>query len=307
MLDTRTDLRSLERENADLRQQLNEYIRETTSFRREVKENERVIREQSLELRDWKKQYAKLQETGRQTMASQDTSHNRTQSIDHQREQMRLEHDELLHHLEQQRETINDLRHELYQRKSHAESLTLQTREAVEKKEDLEHTIRKLKQLNRELSENLTECKDDLLRLQPPSQISDTEVSEHYSVLLQQIARWVDDETEDSQLLEQRFEALPANSDELPEMLLDHLSNENLKLAKKYPSAQPLVLRHLITLFLDAHILTGNVELFGLDDSAAAVIRGVEYGMKQLEPRRGASAKMITFVAPHILSPTQIG
>lgn len=214
---------------------------------------------------------------------------------------MRHHQDDLLHHLEQQKDIINHLRHELFSRKTHMESLTMQTREAMEMKSNLEDANRKLIQLNRELSENLTECKDDLLRMQPPSQISDTEVSEHYSVLHQQIARWVDDETEESHSLEQRFEALPIEGDELPEVLRKHLNHDNLKLAKKYPNSQPLVLRHLITSFLDVHLLRGDIDLFGLDAGAAAVIRGVEHGMKLLEPKRGMLGGDIFFCNPQAL------
>lgn len=303
---SRTELKPLEREGVNPRQQLKDQSHEVSLLRRELKESERVIREQSLELRDWKKQCAKLQEVSRQNALLQDASRNRAQSIDHLREQMRQEHDELIHHLNQQRDTINHLRLELINRKTHIESLTMQTREAVEIRGNLEDANRKLKHLNRELSENLTECKDDLLRMQPPSQISDTEVSEHYSALHQHIARWVDDETEESHPLEQRFEALPIHGDELPEMLRKHLHNDSLKLAKKYPTAQPLVLRHLITSFLDAHVLRGDMDLFGLDAGAAAVIRGVEHGMKLLEPKRGKFGRNLPSGAPYTPSPISV-
>lgn len=283
-----------------LRQELKDRVREVALLRQDLKSSELVVRDQSLELRALKKQSVQLQEVRRQHAQLQDAHRSRTQSTDHQRDQMRKEHDELIHHLEQQRDTINFLRHDQFHRKSHIESLTMQTREAVEMKENLEDVNRKLKTLNRELSENLTECKDDLLRMQPPSQISDTEVSEHYSVLHQQIARWVDDGTEESHPLEQRFEALPMNCDELPEILREHLDHDNIRLAKKYPNAQPLVLRHLINSFLDAHILNGDVDLFGLDDGADAVIKGVEHGMKLLEPKRGTSG-VVPSSSPHAL------
>lgn len=167
------------------------------------------------------------------------------------------------------------------------DSLTMQTRQAMEMKNNIEDANRKLQQLNRELSENLTECKDDLLRMQPPSQISDAEVSEHYSVLHQQIARWVDDETEESHPLEQRFEELPLDSCETPEILRKYLKNDVLQLGKKYPNSQPLILRHLIVCFLDSQILRRDADLFGLDATTVAVIRGVEHGMRLLEPQRG--------------------
>lgn len=275
-------------------------MREVSLLRRDLKDCDRLIRDQSLELRDWKKQCAK-QGVSMPNAHRQHIPHHGTQLIDQQREQIRQQQDDLLHHLEQHKETINHLRHELLSRKNHMDSLTMQTRQAMEMKNNLEDANRKLQQLNRELSENLTECKDDLLRMQPPGQISDTEVSEHYSVLHQQIARWVDDETEESHLLEQRFETLPVDGDEIPEMLQKYLKNDVLQLGKKHPNSQPLVLRHLIVLFLDTQILRRDVDLFGLDASAAAVIRGIEHGMKLLEPKRGMLETIHSTAAPQAL------
>ena len=300
-MDPSTEATPLERGPTSLRQQLKDHIREVSLLRRELKNSDRTIREQSLELRDWKKQCAKLQEVSLQNAHAPDELHGGTKLIDEQREQMRQQQEDLLHHLEHQKNIINHLKHELFSRKTHMESLTMQTRQAMEMKNNLEDANRKLQQVNRELSENLTECKDDLLRMQPPGQISDTEVSEQYSVLHQQIARWVDDETEDSVLLEQRFEALSVDSGEIPEMLRKYLKNDVVQLGKKYPNSQPLVLRHLIDVFLDAQIVRRDVDLFGLDASAAAVIRGVEHGMKLLEPKRGMLGTKIFIAAPHAL------
>lgn len=299
-MDTKTEVAPLEREYTSLRQQLRHQIREVSLLRRGLKESERSCKEQSLELRDLKKQCARLQEASMQNVLAQDTPHGGTSLIDRQKEQLQQQ-DNFLHRLEQQNDTINHLRHELFNRKTHMDSLTMQTRQAMELKSNFEEANRKLQQLNREISENLTECKDDLLRMQPPGQISDAEVSEHYSVLHQQIARWVDDETEDSHPLEQRFEALPVDSGEIPELLRKYLKNDVLQLGKKYQNSQPLVLRHLIVLFLDTQILRRDVDLFGLDATTAAVIRGVEHSMKFLEPKRGMLRTIVSTAAPHAL------
>lgn len=284
-------LRRLEKENTAIRQELKDSIREQTELKLDLKDSHRETRDQSLELRDLKKQNAQLQESKRQNTQLQaqlqEALRHRAQFTDNKREQMRKERDDMIHHIQQQEDIINRLKHDLFNRKSHMESLTLQTREAVEKKEIVEDGNRKLTKLNRELSENLTECKDDLLRLQPPSQISDSGVSDQYSVLHQQISRWVDDETEESQPLEQRFESLPMSGDGLPELLRKYLDIDDLRLAKKHPYTQPLVLRHLINSFLQDHILREDIDLFGLNPSTVALIKGIEQGMKLLEPKRG--------------------
>lgn len=293
-MEPRMEIKKFERDYMNLCQDLKDRVREVAELKEKLKLSERVAREQSLELRDLKKQNAQLQEVKRQNTQLQDAHLHRTRSTDNLSAQLLKERDNLVRHLHQQDDVISRLRHDQFSNRNHMESLTMQTREAIENRENLEDVNRKLKKVNRELSDNLTECKDDLLRLQPPSQMSDTEVSEHYSILHQHIARWVDDETEEPQLLEHRFDALPMNKDDLPERLRECLANENLRLAKKHPNAQPLVLRQLIYSFLGAHILREDVELFGLGSDAAEVIRGVEHGMKLLEPKRGTPRTVIS-------------
>lgn len=235
--------------------------------RNHLREADRITEEQHRELRDLKKYNAELREVLRK------------ENIQGERER----HWEKVDQLEG---NVYHYKVELHKRKVHMESLTQQTRDAIEEKNDAENTVRKLARENRNLQENLTECKDDLLRLQPPSQISDSELSEQYSSLHQQISKWVDDETEDSQLLEQRFEDLSIKED-LPELLRKSLSNEHLWLGKKHPSSLPLILRYIIHYHLDQHIFREDIHLFGLDDHNVRLLRDIELGMKKLEPPRG--------------------
>ena len=166
------------------------------------------------------------------------------------------------------------------------EFLTEQTREANDGKERLEGEMRKMQRQMRDLSANLTECKDDLLRLQPTSQVSDTEISELFSNVDQQIAGWVDDKTEDAAVLEDKIRGIKT-VDGLPELLRKFATSDHLRLAKKYPDSQPLLLRFYIHRYLQTFILSGEVYLFGLDARNIALFQGMEEGMKQLEPRRG--------------------
>ena len=166
------------------------------------------------------------------------------------------------------------------------EFLTEQTREANDGKERLEAENRRMQRQMRELSANLTECKDDLLRLQPTTQVSDNEISEQFSNLDQQIAGWVDDRTEDLTVLEDRIAGIKT-VDDLPGLLRMFATSDHLRLAKKYPDSQPLLLRYLIHCYLHTFILSSDVYLFGLDARNITLLQGMEEGMKQLEPRRG--------------------
>lgn len=236
--------------------------------RNDLREADRVNEEQHREVRDLKKHNAELREALR-------------------KESMQGDRDRLWETIDQLEGNAHYYKVELHRRKVLMESLTQQTRDAIEEKNDAEIAARKLARENRILQENLTECKDDLLRLQPPSQISDSELSEQYSSLHQQISKWVDDETEDSQLLEKCFEDLSITKEDLPELLRKSLSNEHLRLGKKQPSSLPLILRYIIHYHLDQHIFREDIHLFGLDDHNTRLLRGIELGMKRLEPSRG--------------------
>jgi len=175
---------------------------------------------------------------------------------------------------------------ELQKREAHVEFLTKKAREANESKGGLEDNNLKLQRQIRELSANLTESKDDLLRLQPASQVSDNEISEQYSNLCQQIAGWVDDQTEDPEFLEEYFKDLKT-IDDLPEAVRSHLTSRQLKIAKQSPQCLPLLLQYLVNSYVRQHILADDIYLFALDCRNVALLKVIEQGMKLLEPKRG--------------------
>ena len=191
-----------------------------------------------------------------------------------------------MEHIEILEGHISHLQYERQKREGHLDFLTEQTREANEEKSATESECRKLQRQIRDLSAHLTECKDDLLRLQPISQVPDNEISDQYSNLDQQITGWVDDKTEDSQLLEDQFEKLKAPED-LPDLFKDYLSAAQLRMGRKYPESQPILLRYLIYRYLDTFVFDDDNYLFGLDARSVALMKGLEEGMKVLEPRRG--------------------
>jgi chromosome segregation ATPase len=251
---------------------------------RELKVAHRDIRDQSIEIRDLKRQNTQL--------------HERNATLREQNEQFREAHQARSEKLPKSEKTkyiehfnvlddhINHLQHERQKREAHMESLTVQTREANEEKITLEATNRRLQRHVRDLSNNLTECKDDLLRLQPISQISDNEISEQYANLDQQISGWVDEKTEDTQVLEEQIEKT-RSVENVPKLFRQYVSSDLLKLAKKLPECQPLLLRYLIHCCLGAFILDTDIYFFGLDARNIALLQGMEEGMRLLEPRRG--------------------
>ena len=249
----------------------------------ELKQSYRENRDQSLELRELKKA---------NTLSHERNAHLRDENVQ-LREAIRARGEKItrgekakyIEHFELMEGHISHLQYERQKLERHMDFLTEQTREANAEKSSVENECRKLQRQVRELSNQLTECKDDLLRLQPTNQIPDNEVSDQYSNLDQQITGWVDDRTEDSQILEEHFEKV--SLDDLPDLFREYLSDDQLRMAKTYPGSQPMILRYLIYRFLDTFVFDDALYLFGLDGQNVTLLKGLEEGMKLLEPRRG--------------------
>ena len=270
----------------DFEKDVQQLQRDYEAARNELKLAYRENRDQSLELRDLKKINA--------------LSHDKNAHLREQNAQLReairarsggekiskSEKAKYIEHFDNLEGHISHLQYERQKREAHMDFLTEQTREANEEKSATESECRKLQRQVRELSTHLTECKDDLLRLQPVSQVPDNEISDQYSNLDQQITGWVDDKTEDSQTLEDQFEKLKVSED-LPDLFKAYLSSDQLRMGRKYPESQPILLRYLIYRYLDTFIFDDDIYVFGLDARSIELLKGLEEGMKLLEPRRG--------------------
>ena len=267
--------------------------------RRDLQSMSRENRDQSLELRDLKRRLAKLQEQNAEVREENGLLREAYQAHQARGEKLsKSERNKYNEKFEMLENHISHLQHERHKREAHMEFLTEQTREANNAKERLEAEARKLQRQMRDLSANLTECKDDLLRLQPTSQVSDNEVSEQFLNLDQQIAGWIDDQTEDSAVLEGNLGSVKT-IDDLPEQLRMFATPDHLRLAKRYTDSQPLLLRYFIHCYLQTFVLSSEVYLFGLDERTIALLQGMEKGMKQLEPRRGIVPVLVIVTTQH--------
>ncbi|KAL8695935.1 MAG: hypothetical protein Q9201_007897 [Fulgogasparrea decipioides] len=269
------DSKLLEKENRSLR-------RDYEDLRADLKTATRENREQSLELRDLKKHNTHLKELIR-TQGDPKSY----------KDQIMSERRKFYEHVDMLDDHIAHLKHQLEKTKLHMDQLTFQTREANEEKASYESKLQSLQKQNARLNEDLTECRDDILRLQPPSQIPDSKIADEYSNLYQQIASWVDDEAEDSSLMEDRLEGLHSDKD-APELLKTYLDSDLIRMAKKYSDAEPLLLRYVIQLQLHRRILADDLYLFGLDDHSITLLRTIAHSMEDLEPKR-ALAKIDGF------------
>ncbi|KAI4197328.1 MAG: hypothetical protein LQ350_005997 [Teloschistes chrysophthalmus] len=263
------DPRHLEKENASLRKDYEE-------IRRDLKSTWKENREQALELRDLKKQNTHLKESIR-TQADPKSY----------KDQILNERRKFYEHVDMLDDHINHLKHQLDKTKLHMDQLTFQTREANEEKANYESKLQNLQKQNARLNEDLTECRDDILRLQPPSQIPDSKIVDEYANVYQQIASWVDDEAEDSSAMETQLENMLTDKD-APQLLKTCLDSDILRATRKHSDAEPLILRYVIQTHLHQRILADDLYLFGLDDHSITLLRTIAHSMEDLEPKRDA-------------------
>ncbi|KAL8723267.1 MAG: hypothetical protein Q9225_000389 [Loekoesia sp. 1 TL-2023] len=259
--------KQLEIDNRSLRKDYEE-------VRHELRIAWRENREQATELRDLKKQNAHLKET----MRTQGDSRSF-------KDQIMSERRKFYEHVDMLDDHIAHLKHQLEKTKLHMDQLTFQTREANEEKAIYEAKLQSLQKQNARLNEDLTECRDDILRLQPPTQIPDSKIAEEYSNLHQQIASWVDDEAEESQSMETQLGNLLADKD-APELLKSILDNDLIRVTRRYSDAEPLILRYIIQTHIHRSILADDIYLFGLDDHNVTILRSIAHAMEDLEPKR---------------------
>ncbi|KAL9027517.1 MAG: hypothetical protein Q9196_003963 [Gyalolechia fulgens] len=265
------DSKQAEHDNRSLR-------REYDDVRHDLRIAWRENKEQATELRDLKKQNAHLKETMR--------TQGDPKSF---KDQIMSERRRFYEHVDMLDDHIAHLKHQLEKTKLHMDQLTFQTREANEEKATYENRLQTLQKQNARLNEDLTECRDDILRLQPPCQIPDSKIAEEYANLHQQIASWVDDEAEDSLSMETQLGNLLADKD-APELLKSTLDHDLIKATKKYPDAEPLILRYIIQTLIHRSILADDIYLFGLDEHNVDVLRSIAHAMEDLEPKRGKSS-----------------
>ncbi|KAI4113044.1 MAG: hypothetical protein LQ345_005896 [Seirophora villosa] len=254
------DNRALRRDYDDAKQELRLASRENKDL--------------STELRDLKKQNAHLKETMRTQADSKSF-----------KDQILSERRKFYEHVNMLEDHIGHLKHQLEKTKLHMDQLTFQTREANEEKASYESKLQNLQKQNNRLNEDLTECRDDILRLQPPSQIPDSKIADEYNNVYQQIASWVDDEAEDASSMETQLANLFADKD-APELLKSVLDNDLIRVAKKYPDAEPLLLRYIIHVHIHRCILDDAIYLFGLDEHNEIILRSIARAMEDLEPKR---------------------
>lgn len=126
----------------------------------------------------------------------------------------------------------------------------------------------------------LQTCKDNLFRLQPVVQLSDSEILKQYETLCQLVSNWVDDEIS-------RFEDKFGTAAHDTQVIVDGGSIAVKKLLDKVPGAGEYLLGSVIHTKIQQAFFGENVVLFGLHPNDASLVFSTQEHMVKLQPERG--------------------
>jgi len=146
----------------------------------------------------------------------------------------------------------------------------------------LEQNQQELQQVRTKLAgarQALSSCKDDLFRLQPTAQLSDTEILRGFEEVCDNIVDWIDGELV-------RFER--ANPSSRPDQLFHGAGNlYRINLLQKYEDIGEHLVAYEVHRQLLGSILNPNTYLCGLTEGPTEVLKDVERSMANSKPPKG--------------------
>jgi len=151
-------------------------------------------------------------------------------------------------------------------------------------KDKIEHDLYQLGLRTTALQKELQACKDDIFRLQPVVQTTDTEIVSQFGAICEQISSWIDEEIS-------YFERGPGFGKEMP-LFLCGGDQKLAALMKSHPKAGEYIIGSLIHEHLQSEILGQHNHLFGLPQESIFLLRITEESMVNLKPPRGKFAKL---------------
>ncbi|MCJ1388770.1 hypothetical protein MMC18_001620 [Xylographa bjoerkii] len=151
-------------------------------------------------------------------------------------------------------------------------------------KKSAERLGKSLSTENAKLQQSLQACRDDLYKLQPLHQTSDTEIVSQYEQVSQGITSWVEE------IMAEMTEEILTNEMNVLTVCRSAEIAHARHLLFKYPSAAELVIHHEIFRILHSEIFQDNVFLTVLGEKFTNLFYDIEDGMRQLEPVRDTKA-----------------
>ncbi|KAL9007662.1 MAG: hypothetical protein Q9173_007119 [Seirophora scorigena] len=132
------------------------------------------------------------------------------------------------------------------------------------------------------LEQALQACKDDLFRMNPSSNIPDSEIAQGYDNLYEHISGWMEAEISRSERSLRKTQ---------PDLLPDLFHHGGMPQAKKLLSSHPnsggeYFIRCIVEMMLQKFVLSKDILLVGLDERSSMLLRDIEQNMAKATPPR---------------------
>ena len=133
------------------------------------------------------------------------------------------------------------------------------------------------------LRDKLLTCEDELFRLLPVPQSTDSEIQSQYNKLCQQIVTWVEEEVDE-------FERGHPNSTPYEKTIRAGGDSYIRSVLERVPEAGEYLLGATIHKVIMGRFFGPNIVLFGLNDEMTMLIRDIEEKMEASNLKRGMSS-----------------
>ncbi|KAI4226960.1 MAG: hypothetical protein L6R36_002774 [Xanthoria steineri] len=147
----------------------------------------------------------------------------------------------------------------------------------------LENILDRTWRQNNSIKHELQACKDDLFKMQPRSEVPDSDVAKAYKELHVNISRWMEGEIS-------HFEANygKRHPSRTPPNLFNHRDVLEVKqILSDYPtSGGEYIVRCFIQRTLHSLVLSDDILLLGLDEQETALLQRIEQSMGKTKPPR---------------------
>ncbi|CAO1597179.1 hypothetical protein XANCAGTX0491_000998 [Xanthoria calcicola] len=147
----------------------------------------------------------------------------------------------------------------------------------------LENTLDRTRRQNNSIKHELQACKDDLFKMQPRSEVPDTDVAKAYEELQVNISRWMEGEISHFETnYRKRHPSGPSPN------LFNHRDESAVKqILSDYPtSGGEYIVRCFIQTMLHSLVLADDILLLGLDEQETALLQRIEQSMGKAKPPR---------------------
>ncbi|MCJ1427055.1 hypothetical protein MMC29_004958 [Sticta canariensis] len=189
----------------------------------------------------------------------------------------RTEDQQLFLQKEEELAKLREQRHELCISNNRQQS---EIQSHIQRQAHVERWCEQLQKMSSIQHRELQTCKDNLFRLQPIIQLTDSDISKQYETLCQQVSSWVDDGIS-------RFEdkhGYHAND----AIITDGVNTHIRRLLDSAPAAGEYLVSTAIHQHIQGRFFGGNVILVGLCPRITEFLHSTEEQMAKLEPRRDA-------------------